>query len=190
MKGYRSTKYNPLALVLDASVQQYPTQSSKSPQSSQDPYPSDNFQMESGSSSTENLIESLSNSLSLLTLSVSNHIFLKQTIQLRAFVNARKLSHGSRRDCVVQDVRERYNANNLRNTISKKNNAKEIGVGCGITSYNVDDNVDDSPENVFESLWWSMYLEADDVMPFDYEMLTRVPSHRTMSWTNLTIGDR
>ncbi|GJT02701.1 hypothetical protein Tco_0823870 [Tanacetum coccineum] len=37
---------DPLALVSDASVQQYPTQSSKSPQSSTEPYPSDNFQMD------------------------------------------------------------------------------------------------------------------------------------------------
>ncbi|GJS62385.1 hypothetical protein Tco_0657169 [Tanacetum coccineum] len=42
------------------SVQQYPTQSSKSPQSSNEPSPADNFQLDSGSSSTENLIESLS----------------------------------------------------------------------------------------------------------------------------------
>ncbi|GJT96989.1 integrase, catalytic region, zinc finger, CCHC-type containing protein, partial [Tanacetum coccineum] len=44
---------DPLALVSDASVQQYPTQSSKS----KEPSPADNFQMDSGSSSTENLIE-------------------------------------------------------------------------------------------------------------------------------------
>ncbi|GKE69053.1 gag-pol polyprotein [Tanacetum coccineum] len=49
---------DPLALVLNASVQQYPTQSSKSPQSSNEPSPADNFQLDSGSSSTENLIES------------------------------------------------------------------------------------------------------------------------------------
>ncbi|GJS63549.1 hypothetical protein Tco_0678113 [Tanacetum coccineum] len=52
----------------------YPTQSSKSPQSSTEPYPSDNFQMDSGSSSTENLIESLSNSLALLTQSYKSHL--------------------------------------------------------------------------------------------------------------------
>ncbi|GJZ78825.1 putative reverse transcriptase domain-containing protein, partial [Tanacetum coccineum] len=47
--------------VSNASVQQYPTQSSKSPQSSNEPSPADNFQLDSGSSSTKNLIESLSN---------------------------------------------------------------------------------------------------------------------------------
>ncbi|GJX31252.1 hypothetical protein Tco_0241107 [Tanacetum coccineum] len=41
---------DPLALVSDASVQQYPTQSSKS----KEPSPADNFQLDSGSSSTEN----------------------------------------------------------------------------------------------------------------------------------------
>ncbi|GJR52669.1 retrovirus-related pol polyprotein from transposon TNT 1-94 [Tanacetum coccineum] len=50
-------------------IQHEPTQSSKSPQSSAEPYPSDSFQMDSGSSSTEKLIESLSNSLALLTQS-------------------------------------------------------------------------------------------------------------------------
>ncbi|GKD81316.1 hypothetical protein Tco_1348155 [Tanacetum coccineum] len=53
-----------------------------------EPYPSDNFQMNSGSSSTENLIESLSNSLALLTQSYKSH--LPQTNnQLRASSNAR-----------------------------------------------------------------------------------------------------
>ncbi|GJR33668.1 hypothetical protein Tco_1209352 [Tanacetum coccineum] len=50
-------KIDPLALVSNASVQQYPTQSSKSPQPPDEPSPADNFQLDSGSSSTENLIE-------------------------------------------------------------------------------------------------------------------------------------
>ncbi|GJU19049.1 hypothetical protein Tco_1147015 [Tanacetum coccineum] len=37
---------DPLALVSDASVQQYPTQSSKSPQPSKEPSPADNFQLD------------------------------------------------------------------------------------------------------------------------------------------------
>ncbi|GKF90538.1 hypothetical protein Tco_0274239, partial [Tanacetum coccineum] len=41
----------PLALVSDASVQQYLTQSSKSPQPSNEPSHADNFQLDSGSSS-------------------------------------------------------------------------------------------------------------------------------------------
>ncbi|GJX35155.1 hypothetical protein Tco_0246712 [Tanacetum coccineum] len=50
---------DPLALVSDTSVQQYPTQPSKSPQSLTEPYLADNFQMDSGSSSTENMIETM-----------------------------------------------------------------------------------------------------------------------------------
>ncbi|GJS41850.1 hypothetical protein Tco_0566893 [Tanacetum coccineum] len=54
MERFGQPNNDPLALVSDASVQQYPAQSSKSPQSSTEPYPSDNFQLDSGSSSTEN----------------------------------------------------------------------------------------------------------------------------------------
>ncbi|GJX46137.1 hypothetical protein Tco_0271327 [Tanacetum coccineum] len=88
-----------LALVSNASIQQYPTQSSMS-QSTKQPSPADNFQLDSGSSSTENLIESLTNSLSLLTQSN------KATVQDDRVV--------------VQDVRGQakpikgYNCNGLR----------------------------------------------------------------------------
>ncbi|GKC68771.1 putative reverse transcriptase domain-containing protein [Tanacetum coccineum] len=61
MERFLQPTNDPLALVSNASVQQYPTQSSKSPQSSNEPSPADNFQLDPGSSSTENLIESLSN---------------------------------------------------------------------------------------------------------------------------------
>ncbi|GKD93618.1 hypothetical protein Tco_1373455 [Tanacetum coccineum] len=77
-----------LALVSNALVQQFPTHSSKSPQSSNEPSPADNFQLDSKSSSTENLIESLSNSLARLTQSYKSH--LPQTNnQLRTSSNAR-----------------------------------------------------------------------------------------------------
>ncbi|GJV15697.1 hypothetical protein Tco_1361020 [Tanacetum coccineum] len=66
-----------------ASVQQYSTQSSKSPQSSNEPSPADNFQLDSGSSSTENLIESLSNSLALLTQTINLERRLMQGTKLR-----------------------------------------------------------------------------------------------------------
>ncbi|GJS37530.1 hypothetical protein Tco_0535912 [Tanacetum coccineum] len=48
MERFSQPNNDPLALVSDASVQQYPTQSSKSPQTSAEPYPSDSFQMDSG----------------------------------------------------------------------------------------------------------------------------------------------
>ncbi|GKF46272.1 retrovirus-related pol polyprotein from transposon TNT 1-94 [Tanacetum coccineum] len=74
MERFLQPTNDPLALASNASVQQYPTQSSKSPQSSNEPSPADNFQLDSGSSSTENLIESLSNSLALLTQSYKSHL--------------------------------------------------------------------------------------------------------------------
>ncbi|GJU53894.1 hypothetical protein Tco_0161459 [Tanacetum coccineum] len=63
------------------------------------------------SSSTENLIESLSNSLALLTQSYKSH--LPQTNnQLRTSSNARNKATVQDGRVVVQDVRGRYNANN------------------------------------------------------------------------------
>ncbi|GJY02635.1 hypothetical protein Tco_0360787 [Tanacetum coccineum] len=122
MERFSQPNNDRLALVSDASVQQYPTQSSKSPQSSTGPYPSENFQIDSGSSSTENLIESLSNSLALLTQSYKSH--LPQTNnQLRTSSNARNKTTVQDGRVVVQDVHERYNANN-QGKLFQRNNAK------------------------------------------------------------------
>ncbi|GJV67608.1 hypothetical protein Tco_1483117 [Tanacetum coccineum] len=111
MERFLQPTNDPLALVSNASVQQYPTQSSKSPQPSNEPSPADKFQLDSGSSSTENLIESLSNSLALLTQSYKSH--LPQTNnQLRTSSNARNKATVQDGRVVVQDVRGRYNANN------------------------------------------------------------------------------
>ncbi|GJX15153.1 hypothetical protein Tco_0206911 [Tanacetum coccineum] len=62
MERFSQPTNDPLALVCNASNQKYPTQSSESPQSSNQPssnQPSlvDNFQLDSGSTSTDNLIE-------------------------------------------------------------------------------------------------------------------------------------
>ncbi|GJV50824.1 hypothetical protein Tco_1446565 [Tanacetum coccineum] len=111
MERFIQPNNDPLALVSDASVQQYPTQSSKSPQPTKEPSPADNFQLDSGSSSTENLIESLSNTLALLTQSYKSH--LPQTNnQLRASSNARNKAMVQDGKVVVQDFRGRYNATN------------------------------------------------------------------------------
>ncbi|GJW06216.1 hypothetical protein Tco_1568639 [Tanacetum coccineum] len=129
MERFGQPNNDPLALVSDASVQQYPTQSSKSPQSSTEPYPSDNFQLDSGSSSTENLIESLSNTLALLTQSYKSH--LPQTNnQLRASSNARNKAMVQDGKVVVQDVRGRYNATNQGRPF-QRNNARGNGLLAG-----------------------------------------------------------
>ncbi|GJV29857.1 retrovirus-related pol polyprotein from transposon TNT 1-94 [Tanacetum coccineum] len=134
MERFSQPNNDPLALVSDASVQQYPTQSSKSPQSSAEPYPSDSFQMDSGSSSTEKLIESLSNSLALLTQSYKSH--LPQTNnQLRASSNARNKAMVQDGKVVVQDVRGRYNANNQGRPF-QRNNARGNGVAGNVGGQN------------------------------------------------------
>ncbi|GJX13184.1 hypothetical protein Tco_0204942 [Tanacetum coccineum] len=68
------TNLDHLALVSNASVQKYPTQSSESPQSSNQPSIADNFQLDTGSTSTDNLIESLTNTLALLNQSFKAHL--------------------------------------------------------------------------------------------------------------------
>ncbi|GJV37894.1 retrovirus-related pol polyprotein from transposon TNT 1-94 [Tanacetum coccineum] len=119
MERFLQPTNDPLALVSNASVQQYPTQSSKSPQPSNEPSPADNFQLDSGSSSTENLIESLSNSLALLTQSYKSH--LPQTNnQLVPSSNARNKATVQDGRVVVQDVRGRYNANNQGKPFQRK----------------------------------------------------------------------
>ncbi|GJR49009.1 hypothetical protein Tco_1317112 [Tanacetum coccineum] len=111
MERFGQPNNDPLALVSDASVQQYPTQSSKSPQPTKEPSPADNFQLDSGSSSTENLIESLSNTLALLTQSYRSHLHQTNN-QLRASSNSRNKAMVQDGKVVVQDVHGRYNATN------------------------------------------------------------------------------
>ncbi|GJS76198.1 retrovirus-related pol polyprotein from transposon TNT 1-94 [Tanacetum coccineum] len=122
MERFLQPTNDPLALVSNASVQQYPTQSSKSPQSLNEPSPADNFQLDSGSSSTENLIESLSNSLALLTQSYKSHL-PQINNQLRTSSNARNKATVQDGRVVVQDVCGRYNANNQGKPF-QRNNAK------------------------------------------------------------------
>ncbi|GJZ52231.1 retrovirus-related pol polyprotein from transposon TNT 1-94 [Tanacetum coccineum] len=86
------------------------------------------------SSSTENLIESLSNSLALLTQSYKSH--LPQTNnQLRASSNARNKAMVQDGKVVVQDVRGRYNANNQGRPF-QRNNARGNGVAGNVGGQN------------------------------------------------------
>ncbi|GJZ63900.1 retrovirus-related pol polyprotein from transposon TNT 1-94 [Tanacetum coccineum] len=119
------TTNDPLALVSNASIQQYPTQSYGSSQSSHQPSP-DNLQLDSGLASTDNLIESLSNTLALLTQSYKAH--LPQTNnQLRASSNTRNKATVQDGRVVVQDVRGRYNANNHGRPFQRNNARGFIG---------------------------------------------------------------
>ncbi|GKB75320.1 retrovirus-related pol polyprotein from transposon TNT 1-94, partial [Tanacetum coccineum] len=138
---------DPLALVSNASNQKYPTQSSESPQFSNQPSLVDNCQMDTGSTSTDNLIESLTNTLALLNQSFKAH--LPQTNnQLRTSSNARNnatvqdvvvhdgTSSNARNKAtvqddrvVVQDVRDRYNVNNQGRQFQRNNARGNIVAG-------------------------------------------------------------
>ncbi|GJT00885.1 hypothetical protein Tco_0822054 [Tanacetum coccineum] len=107
MERFIQPNNDPLALVSDASAQH---------------------------SSTENLIESLSNSLALLTQSYKSH--LPQTNnQLRASSNARNKAMVQDGKVVVQDVRGRYNANN-QGRLFQRNNARGNGVAGNVGGQN------------------------------------------------------
>ncbi|GJZ34216.1 hypothetical protein Tco_0579652 [Tanacetum coccineum] len=211
MERFLQPTNDPLALVSNASVQQYPTQSSKSPQSSNEPSPADNFQLDSGSSSTENLIESLSNSLALLTQSYKSH--LPQTNnQLRTSSNARNKAMVQDGKVVVQDVRGRYNANNQGKPFQRNNArgnvvagnvggqnrggiinpgpAKPIKLLQGQDATNVtnfDDDVDESPENDL-TLNVDHIFEADQCDAFDSDA-DEAPNVQTMFMVNLSSED-
>ncbi|GJR63112.1 hypothetical protein Tco_1505274 [Tanacetum coccineum] len=229
MERFGQPNTDPLALVSDASTQQYPTQSSKSPNSTE-PCPSDNFQMNSGSSSTENLIESLTNSLALLTQSYKSH--LPQTNnQLRASSNARNQAMVQDGKVVVQDIRGRYNATNQGRPFQRNNargrcrgKCKEVKTEemlimdsdsstsgtrllliarprrverstgeetifvflAGEQVTNVDDDVDDSPENDL-ALNVDHVFEADECDAFDSDV-DEGPTQRPVH-DNLTSED-
>ncbi|GKC49104.1 retrovirus-related pol polyprotein from transposon TNT 1-94 [Tanacetum coccineum] len=110
---------DPLALVSNASNQTYPTQSSESPQFSNQPSLVDNCQMDTRSTSTDNLIESLTNTLALL----------------RTSSNARNKATVQDDRVVVQDVRDRYNVNNQGRQF-QRNNARGNIVAKPIMCYN------------------------------------------------------
>ncbi|GJY89589.1 hypothetical protein Tco_0504785 [Tanacetum coccineum] len=160
---------DPLALVSNASNQKYPTQSSESPQSSNQPSIVDNCQMDTGSTSTDNLIESLTNTLSLLNQSFKTH--LPQTNnQLQTSSNAR--NNATVQDVVVQDVRGRYNANN-QGSISKEQmqEGNVVSWECWKVT-NFDDDV----------------FEADQCDAFDSDV-DEAPTTQTMFMANLSSKD-
>ncbi|GJT36873.1 retrovirus-related pol polyprotein from transposon TNT 1-94 [Tanacetum coccineum] len=115
---------DPLALVSKASNQKYPTQSSESPQFSNQPSLVDNCQMDTGSTSTDNLIESLTNTIALL----------------RTSSNGRNKATVQDDRVVVQDVRDRYNVNNQGRPF-QRNNARGNVVAGNVGGQNRDGNV-------------------------------------------------
>ncbi|GJV56821.1 retrovirus-related pol polyprotein from transposon TNT 1-94 [Tanacetum coccineum] len=84
--------------------------------------------MDTGSTSTDNLIESLTNTLALLNQSLKAH--LPQTNnQLRTSSNARNNATVQDGRVVVQDVRGRYNANNQGRPFQRNNARGNVVAG-------------------------------------------------------------
>ncbi|GJW91623.1 hypothetical protein Tco_0169176 [Tanacetum coccineum] len=197
MERFIQPTNDPLALVSNASIQQYPTQSSMS-QSTNQPSPADNFQLDSGSSSTENLIESLTNSLSLLTQSYKSN--LPQTNnQLRTSSNARNKATVQDGRVVVQDVRGAGNAGG-QNRVGNVNPGQAKPIKCyncnGLGHIapwnenrvtNFDDDVDDPPEQDL-ALNVDHVFEADQLDAFDSDV-DEAPTTHTMFMANLTSED-
>ncbi|GKD73477.1 hypothetical protein Tco_1331759, partial [Tanacetum coccineum] len=152
----------------------------KSPQSSNEPSHADNFQLDSGSSSTENLIESLSNSLALLTQSYKS--YLPQTNnQLRTSSNARNKA-------TVQD----YFKDKMLLMQAQENGAvldeEQSLFLTGEQIINFDKDVDNLPENDL-ALNMDHIFEADECDAFDSDV-DEGPTTQTMFMTNLTSEDR
>ncbi|GJX68304.1 hypothetical protein Tco_0304031 [Tanacetum coccineum] len=110
-------------------------------------------------------------------------------------------SYGSRRKVVVQDVRRRYNANNQGKPFQRNNARGNVVAGnvgvldeeqslflAGEHVTNVDDDVDDSPENDL-ALNVDHVFEADECDAFDSDV-DEGPTTQTMFMTNLTSEDR
>ncbi|GKF66906.1 retrovirus-related pol polyprotein from transposon TNT 1-94, partial [Tanacetum coccineum] len=84
--------------------------------------------MDSRSTSTDNLIESLTNTLTLLAQSYKSH--LPQTNnQLRTSSNARNKATVQDGRVVVQDVRRRYNINNQGRPFQRNNTRGNVVTG-------------------------------------------------------------
>ncbi|GJV47196.1 hypothetical protein Tco_1437408 [Tanacetum coccineum] len=114
MERFLQPTNDPLALVSNASVQQYPTQSSKSPQSSNEPSPADNFQLAQEVLPTEKIINKFIQLTALLNSFVTKKItnFLKHTINLERSSNSKKQSNVQIGRVVFNDVREDIQCNN------------------------------------------------------------------------------
>ncbi|GJT21810.1 hypothetical protein Tco_0891747 [Tanacetum coccineum] len=121
--------------------------------------------MDTGSTSTVNLIESLTNTLFLLYQSFKAH--LPQTHnQLRTSSNAR--NNAIVQDVVVQDARGRYNANNHGRSFQRNNargNVVAGNAGAENSVNNFDDDVYDGVQyDAFDSVLMRLTHKQDHVM--------------------------
>ncbi|GKE74178.1 hypothetical protein Tco_1536219 [Tanacetum coccineum] len=183
---------DPLALMSNVSHQQYYSQSSTTPPPIHvQPHFADNTQLDLGLSSTDNLIENLTNTLALLTQSYKT--YLPQTNnQLITSSNARNQATVQDGRVFVQNVQGRQNrgqGNNARGTgatgYGEAHN--KVGNGIGAAGYGgaqnrvvnanpggqdnaVDEDVDEQPVQDL-ALTVDNVFQADDCDAFDSDVL-------------------
>ncbi|GJS25812.1 hypothetical protein Tco_0486432 [Tanacetum coccineum] len=193
-----------LALISNVSHQQYYSQSSTtSPSIHAQPYFTDNTQLDSGLSPTNNLIENLTNTLALHTQSYKT--YLPQTN------NQLRTSSNTRNQATVQDGRVVVrNVQGCQNR-GQGNNARGAGIGAAgyegaqnrvgnanpgqarqIKYYNCNDGQDNVvDEDVDEQLVLDLALnvdnvfQADDCDAFDSDV-DEAPTAQTMFMANLS----
>ncbi|GJY88107.1 retrovirus-related pol polyprotein from transposon TNT 1-94 [Tanacetum coccineum] len=156
MERFGQPNNDPLALVSDASVQQYPTQSSKSPQPTKEPSPADNFQLDSGSSFFYRKLMIVNHTLALLHQSRESCGSKRCPWKYNATNQGKDhLSKQIQRKMVVAVMAKR-----LQDSTSSRTRATNASPSleqywmknqslflAGEQVTNVDNDVDDSPEN-------------------------------------------
>ncbi|GJU57192.1 hypothetical protein Tco_1234958 [Tanacetum coccineum] len=139
--------------------------------------------MDTGSTSTDNLIESITNTLALLNQSFKAHL-PQMNNQLRTSSSERNKATIQDDRVVVQDVRGRYNVNNHGRPFQRNNARGVVGTGNvgGEQVTNFDDDVDDLALNV------DHVFEADQCDAFDSDV-DEAPTTQTMFMVNLSSED-
>ncbi|GJV25026.1 retrovirus-related pol polyprotein from transposon TNT 1-94, partial [Tanacetum coccineum] len=182
MERFIQPTNDPLALVSNALVQLYPTQSSMSPQSSNEPSPADNFQLDSGSSSTDKLIESQNR---------GGNVNPVQAKPIKCY-NCIGLGHIARecpRPKRLQDsdyFKDKMLLMQAQESGAVLDEEQSLFL-AGEQVIKVDDDVDDSHENDL-ALNVDHIFEADECDAFDSDV-DEGPTSQTMFMANLTSED-
>ncbi|GJR48280.1 putative ribonuclease H-like domain-containing protein [Tanacetum coccineum] len=145
---------DPLALVSNASVHQYPTQSSKSPQSSNEPSLADNFQRDSGRTKLR---------FQVGRVVVQDVRGKKQCEQSRKTISEKQCKRKCPKPTVKFILLQGQDATNAspENGAVLDEEQSLFLVGEQVTNF--DDDVDNSPENDLHSMW-TMSLKLMNVM--------------------------
>ncbi|GJY65872.1 hypothetical protein Tco_0468110 [Tanacetum coccineum] len=189
LERYNQHAIDPLALVSNVSPQYYPSQSSVIPPSTYvppvnyQPQFADNTQLDSGFTLTDDLIENLTKTITLLAQSYKTHI-PQTNNQLRTSSNTRNQATIQNGKVVVQNVQGRQNrgqGNYARGAVAAGNR------GVQNRTNTFDDDVDEEPvqdlalneDNVFQ---------ADQFDAFDSDV-DEAPTAQTMFMENLSSAD-